>query len=57
MRVEAALLWNSHGELSQSKGAEIAGTGRAEFIDELPRRRIAVTQITPEELRDDMDRQ
>ena len=26
MRVAAALLWYSHGELSQSKAAEIAGT-------------------------------
>ena len=30
MRVAAALLWYSHGELSQSKAAEIAGTSRAE---------------------------
>jgi Uncharacterised protein family (UPF0175) len=28
MRVAAALLWYSHGELSQSKAAEIAGTSR-----------------------------
>ncbi len=34
MRVAAALLWYSRGELSQSKAAEIAGTSRAEFIDE-----------------------
>lgn len=29
MRVAAALLWYSHGEISQSKAAEIAGTSRA----------------------------
>jgi Uncharacterised protein family (UPF0175) len=46
MRVAAALLWYSHGELSQSKAAEIAGTSRAEFIDELAHRRIAVLQVT-----------
>jgi predicted HTH domain antitoxin len=36
------LLWYSHGELSQSKAAEIAGTSRAEFMDELAHRRIPV---------------
>ena len=50
MRVAAALLWYSHGEISQSKAAEIAGTSRAEFIDELARRRIPVVQVTAEEL-------
>jgi predicted HTH domain antitoxin len=40
----AALLWYSQGELSQSKAAEIAGTSRAEFIDELLHRRIPVVR-------------
>src|SRR5215469_4536314 len=42
MRVAAALLWYSRGELSQSKAAEVAGTSRAEFIDDLSLRRIPV---------------
>jgi predicted HTH domain antitoxin len=42
MRVAAALLWYSQGELSQSKAAEIAGTSRAEFIDENGRGEHAV---------------
>ena len=50
MRVAAAMFWYSHGELSQSKAAEIAGTSRAEFIDELAHRRIPVVQVTVEEL-------
>jgi predicted HTH domain antitoxin len=50
MRVAAALLWYSHGEISQSKAAEIAGTSRAEFINELSHRRIPVVQVTVEEL-------
>jgi hypothetical protein len=29
MRVAAALLWYSQGDLSQSKAAEVAGTSRA----------------------------
>ena len=53
MRVAAALLWYSQGELSQSKAAEIAGTSRAEFIDELAHRRIPVVQVTTEELQNE----
>ena len=56
MRVAAALLWYSQGEISQSKGAEIAGISRAEFIDELAHRRIPVVQVTPEELQDEIHR-
>lgn len=54
MRVAAALLWYSQGQISQSKGAEIAGTSRAEFIDELADRRISVVQATPEELTEEI---
>src|SRR5258708_1097113 len=54
MRVAAAFLWYSHGELSQSKAAEIAGTSRAEFIDELAHRRIPVVQVTAKELQDEI---
>jgi predicted HTH domain antitoxin len=57
MRVAAALLWYSHGELSQSKAAEIAGTSRAEFIDELAHRRIPVVQATAEEVQDEIHRE
>ena len=57
MRVAAALLWYWHGEISQSKGAEIAGTSRAEFIDELARRRIPVVQATPDELKEEIHRE
>ena len=56
MRIAAALLWYSQGEISQSKGAEIAGTSRARFIDELARRRIPVVQATIEELGEEMSR-
>jgi hypothetical protein len=47
----------SQGEISQSVGAEIAGISRAEFVDELSRRRIAVVQVTPEELQEEIDRE
>lgn len=57
MRVAAALLWYSQGEISPSVGAEIAGISRAEFIDELSRRRISVVQVTPEQLQEEIDRE
>jgi predicted HTH domain antitoxin len=57
MRVAAALLWYSQGEISQSVGAEVAGISRAEFIDELWRRRISVVQMTPDELQEEIDRE
>ena len=57
MRMAAALLWYSHGELSQSKAAEIAGTTRAEFIDELAHRKIPVVQVTAEEVQEEINRE
>jgi predicted HTH domain antitoxin len=55
--VAAALLSYSQGELSQSRAVEIAGTSRADFIDELAHRRITVVQVTPEELQDEIHRE
>ena len=57
MRVAAALLWYSQGEISQSKGAEIAGTSRAEFINELAHRRIPVVQATLDDLTEEIHRE
>ena len=54
MRVAAGLLWYSQEELSQSHAAKIAGTSRAEFIDELAHRHIPVVQVTTEELQDEI---
>lgn len=57
MRIAAALLWYSQGEISQAKAAEIAGTSRGEFIDEPVHRRIPVVQVTAEELQEEMHRE
>jgi predicted HTH domain antitoxin len=57
MRVAAALLWYSKGEISQSKAAEVAGTSRAEFIDELAHRHIPVVQVTADELSEEVHRE
>lgn len=56
MRIEAATQWYGQQRISQEKGAEIAGISRAEFIDELARRRISVDQVTFEELMEDIHR-
>jgi predicted HTH domain antitoxin len=50
MRLAAAMEWYAQERISQGKGAEIAGLSRAEFIDELARRKIPVGQLRPEEL-------
>ena len=57
MRIAAALLWYSRGEISQSKAAEIAGISRAQFMDELAHRRIPVVQTTVEELQEEIFRE
>lgn len=56
MRIEAATQWYAQQRISQEKGAEIAGISRAEFIDELARRRIPVFQIGFEDLMEEVRR-
>lgn len=57
MRLAAAIHWFSQGLISQGKAAEIAGLSRAEFLDELFRRKIPAIQITLEELREEIARE
>ncbi|MFO1434648.1 MAG: UPF0175 family protein [Candidatus Competibacteraceae bacterium] len=56
LRIAAACHWYSQGIVSQSKGAEIAGLSRAEFINELAQRRIPVGQYTLEEVLEEVSR-
>jgi predicted HTH domain antitoxin len=56
MRVAAAVLWYAQGQISQSRGATIAGLSRAEFIDALAQRRVSVMQATLEEVEDEAQR-
>lgn len=56
MRLAATLLWYSQGEISQAKGAEIAGVSRAEFMDAAKRRHISVIQETAQEALQEMMR-
>ena len=56
MRLAAAIFWYARGEISQGKGAEIAGLSRREFIEELSRAQVDAIQINDEELRDEVER-
>jgi len=48
--------WYAQGQIAQDKAAEIAGLSRAEFIDELARRRIPVGQYSAEEVLEEVRR-
>lgn len=50
MRVAAAVKWYETGVVSQSKGAEIAGLARAEFINALNRFKVSPFQYTADEI-------
>ncbi len=50
MRVAAAVKWYETGMVSQSKGAEIAGLSRQEFMDALVKFKVSPFQTTSEEL-------
>ena len=50
MRIAAAVQWYAQGIVSQGKAAELAQLTRAEFLDELFRRKIPACQVTPDEL-------
>ena len=56
MRLAASLLWYSQGEISQAKGAEIAGVNRAEFMEAARRRHISVVQESAAEALEEMTR-
>jgi predicted HTH domain antitoxin len=57
MQLAAAIHWYSQGMVSQGKAAEIAGVSRAEFLEELFRRKIPAVQVTIEELREELRRE
>ena len=50
----AAVHWYAQQQISQGKAAEIAGLCRAEFIDELFKRKIPACQVTIEELMEEI---
>ena len=54
MRIAAAVQWYAQGVVSQGKAAELAGLTRADFLDELHRRKVPACQVTPDELADEI---
>ena len=56
LRVAAAIEWYREGRVSQGRGAEIAGLGRAEFLEALARAEVAACQVTADELMEEVDR-
>lgn len=56
MRLAAAVQWYAEGRVSQGKAAALAGVSRAEFLDELGRRRVSASQANLDELREELHR-
>jgi len=54
MRIAAAVQWYAQGVVSQGRAAELAELTRAEFLDELYRRKVPACQVTIEELADEI---
>ena len=54
LRLAAAIQWYSQGLISQGKGAEIAGLTRAGFLDALFHANVPASQVTPEELAEEL---
>jgi predicted HTH domain antitoxin len=56
MRLAAAIHWYSRGEVSQGRAAQIAGLPRADFLEELARRKIDVIAIDFDDLKRELAR-
>ena len=56
LRLAAAIFWYARGDISQGKGAEIAGLSRRVFIEALGRAEVDAIQINDDELKDEVAR-
>ncbi|HEX8200768.1 MAG TPA: UPF0175 family protein [Isosphaeraceae bacterium] len=56
LRLAAAIEWYREGRISQGTGAEIAGLSRHDFLDALFRARVPASQVTLQELEEEVDR-
>lgn len=54
MRIAAAVQWYAQGLVAQGRAAELAGLTRADFLDELYRRKVPACQVTADELSDEI---
>jgi predicted HTH domain antitoxin len=55
MLVAACVQWYAQSLVSQERAAEIAGLSRAEFLEELFRRKVPACQVTLEELIEEIE--
>jgi predicted HTH domain antitoxin len=55
MRLAAAIQWYHQELISQGKAAEIAGLSRADFLDALFRAKVPASQITVDELKEELE--
>ena len=55
MRIAAAIQWYQQTLISQGKAAEIAGLSRADFLDALFRAKVPASQVTIEELKEELE--
>jgi predicted HTH domain antitoxin len=55
MRIAACVQWYAQGSISQQRAAEFAGLSRAEFLEELLRRKVPACQVTLEELIEEIE--
>jgi len=56
MRLAAAMLWYSHGVISQEKAAEIAGLNRTEFLAALARDKVDVFNVDFDDMEQELAR-
>lgn len=56
MRLAGAIRWYAQGLVSQGKGAELAGVSRAEFMDALSASNVPVSQVSLDELDEELSR-
>jgi len=55
LRLAAAIHWYSRGQISQGKGAQIAGMDRRSFILALGRAGVDAIQVTAQELKAEVE--
>lgn len=56
LRLAAALKWYEAGMISQSKGADLAGVSREQFLIEAGRFKVSAVQSTADELAEELAR-
>ncbi len=56
VKTAAVVQWYAEGRVSQSKACEILEVSRDDFLNELFRRKVPASQVSIEEIREDLAR-